>query len=395
MVAASAAGSIWVVRCLGPRNLGIAGFVLAGVQVLIIATSLLPDNYLVRRFKELKASGNEQQSVEEAVSLRLVLALCACAAFGIVLVIVPTSSVWWLPILVGIPLFLFQSLNAAWLLQALERQSAQYKTQFITALVALGFYLVLFRPGTRPEAYLGVLVLTALIGLLLSWRFAGLGSFWKFFNTGAIGRAMGNIRPALALYATAILIYFYDQLGLPLVGLLVDVETLGVYKTALLFVGVFSGFLSMIPVLLYPRIIEWRTQSLSLLWSRQRLILFWMSGFGVVCAVVSFLLSPLVFRLALGNDFVAAAYPFSVLLIGKITAIMNGVLAAVLWSTKCDVFVLWATTIAGLASLVLNFLIIPRFGMLGAASVTAISQGLIFAACLNKSRAVCLQEALV
>lgn len=395
IVAASALGSVWVVRSLGPQNLGIAGSVQASVQVLLIVTGLLPDNFLVRRFKEMKALGREKEAIEEAVSLRLTVAILCCIALCIGFVLLPFSPVWWLPGLVGILLFLFQSMNASWLLQALERQSAQYKTQFFTALIALVFYLLFFRPGTQPVLYVGVLATASLLGVLLSWHFTGLGRFWKFFNSKAIPRAFGSVRLGLSLYATAILIYLYDQLGLPLVGLLVDVETLGVYKTALLFVGVFSGFLSMIPVLLYPRIIEWRSQSLRLLWNRQRLILVGMAGFGMVCAIASFLLSPLVFSLVLGDDFVGAAYPFSVLLVGKITAIMNGIIAAVLWSNKDDSFVLWATAGAGLSSVLLSFIFIPRFGMIGAATVSVISQCLIFVACLNKSRTVCLTEAKV
>jgi O-antigen/teichoic acid export membrane protein len=136
-------------------------------------------------------------------------------------------------------------------------------------------------------------------------------------------------------------------------------------------------FLSMIPMLLYPRFLEWQKVSPDLLYRNQWKLFRVMSIGALALTAAAFLLSPVVYPMIFGAEFARASIPFA-MLVGSICIILlNNLFSYGLWSQGKDRSMLGISIVAAVTSLCLNFLVIPRFGMTGAAAVNIIAEGLI------------------
>jgi len=136
-------------------------------------------------------------------------------------------------------------------------------------------------------------------------------------------------------------------------------------------------FLSMIPMLLYPRFLEWQKISPDLLYRNQWKLFRFMSAGAVALTAAAFLLSPAVYPMIFGPEFARASIPFA-MLVGSICIILlNNLFSYGLWSQGKDRSMLGISIVAAMTSLSLNFLVIPKFGMMGAAAVNIVAEGLI------------------
>lgn len=185
---------------------------------------------------------------------------------------------------------------------------------------------------------------------------------------------------------TGIVVYIYTQSEAPLLGYLGSLEEMGRYRSATNLIGVAQSFLSMIPILLYPRFIEWLKAGPQALWSRQIQLAALAVCLAAPVAALAFLLAPRVFLYIFGPPFAAAALPFSLLLTSKLVVVVNGIFGWGLWAMKKDKQMLLVMVLAAVFSMSANLFLIPRFGMFAAASVNLASELLILIGCFLLSR---------
>lgn len=94
-------------------------------------------------------------------------------------------------------------------------------------------------------------------------------------------------------------------------------------------------------------------------------------------ALAAFFFAPYVYKLLYGPAFLSAAYPFALLLVSKMIAVLNGIFGWGLWAQHRDGLMLRLTVATAVISLPLNFYLIPHQGLLGAAAVGVICEALM------------------
>jgi O-antigen/teichoic acid export membrane protein len=373
----SSVGTIWAARCLGPANLGISGFIHTGVAQAALLAGLLPDAFLVRSYKNAATSEERRRLIQLALSTRLFLALILVLAGTVAGFAAGVPPTWRLAFFAGLPLLVLNGLNAGWLLQAQENQPAQYRTQFITSALSCGLYLLLFRPGVGPGADLLVALAAATVSFVLIWRATRSGPLAGYFRRFRWSDLRETFRESRNLYLTRILIYLYTQFEIPLVGYLVSVEELGMYRSAHGLKTTLWSFLSMIPLLLYPRFVEWHRRSPDLLYRNQWKLFRAFSAAAVVLGILAFAASPWIYPWIYGEAFRPAAIPFAMLVTSLFLILLNNLFGYGLWSQGKDGTMLRITVVTALVSVAANLVLIPRHGMHGAAAVNILSEGLI------------------
>ena len=100
---------------------------------------------------------------------------------------------------------------------------------------------------------------------------------------------------------------------------------------------------------------------------------------GVPLVAGGLLLAPEIVELAAGEEFVGAAEPLRILLVAGALAWVNGVFGFALIAKERQASALWLNGTALAFNLGLNFLLIPRYGIVVAAIVTVASEILILA----------------
>jgi O-antigen/teichoic acid export membrane protein len=100
---------------------------------------------------------------------------------------------------------------------------------------------------------------------------------------------------------------------------------------------------------------------------------------GIPLVAGGLVLAPQVVELASGEDFAGAAEPLRILLAAGALAWVNGVFGLALIAKNRQTSALWLNVSALAFNVGLNFLLIPRYGIVAAAIVTVASEALILA----------------
>ncbi|MEQ1841374.1 MAG: oligosaccharide flippase family protein [Verrucomicrobiales bacterium] len=372
-------GTIWTARCLGPTNLGISGFIQTGLGQASILIGILPDSFLIRSYKAATTDRERRDLLELATTIRLALALGVAVIALVAGFVVGVPETWRLSFFSGLPQLLILALNVSWLMQAKEDQPAQYRVQFYTAIVSTTLCVIFFRPGIGPGADLVVGAVSGIAATFVGWRLAKESPFWTYLRRIRPVAAWKVFKESRLVYITGIVIYLYTQFELPLVGYLCSVEELGLYRSAQGLKMTLWTFLSIIPLLLYPRFLEWQRVSPDLLYRNQWKLFRVLAICAVFLSGSAFVLSPSVYPMIFGAAFAPAAIPFAMLVTSLCIILLNNLFSYGLWSQGKDVSMLGISIVAAVASLTLNFLLIPHFGMKGAAAVSILSESLILA----------------
>ncbi len=404
-LAVAAAGSIWAARCLGPGRLGISGMILSLLAPMTLLVDLNQDVSLVRRYKACESDGTRAELIRETFIFRGLLCLAYMAVIGCVLAITGLPGAdWRLGIAAAFPLLLVSVNQGAWVLQAQGNMPARYRALMLQSAFSAACYFAFFRPGRMPAGS-DIVVMAAAVGVeySLGWWYARRplrSTFpamppYSVWNRGEIVRGIRSAGRACWagrwVAVTGLVSYLYIYLQNPLVGLLLGNEALGQYRTAGTLLNAFQAFAAMIPALLYPKMIEWHRVSPAYLWAKQMRFARIVSCFFIPGALAAFLFAPQIYRLLYGTAFLSAAYPFALLLVARMIAVLNGIFGWGLWAQHRDGLMLRLTVAAAIVSLPLNFCLIPRLGLSGAAGVCVICETLMLLATAWASR-VLLQQ---
>ena len=372
-------GTIWTARCLGPENLGISGFIQTGLIQAVLLIGILPDSFLIRSYKQAASPQERRELLELATTILFSLASAIVVIAFLAGFVIDLPPTWRLSYFCGLPVFLAISLNIAWLMQAKEDQPAQYRGQFYSAIVTTSLSLLFLRPGAVPGSDMVLAAIAGIASCAIMWRCAGEAQFWNYLRPVKISRAWSLFAQSRIVYITGIIIYLYTQFELPLVGYLHSVEELGLYRSAHGLKMTVWTFLSIIPMLLYPRFLEWHKVSPALLYENQWKIFRYMVLGALALTGAAFALSPFVYPLIFGMEFARAAMPFAMLVGSLCIILLNNVFAYGLWSQGKDRAMLAISVVGAVLSLILNFVAIPKFGMMGAAVVNVVVEIVILA----------------
>lgn len=233
-------------------------------------------------------------------------------------------------------------------------------------------------------AYIGYGVAGVLVGYLIAAMLAAILAIYHLRSLIDVSLLRGASRAAVPrddllsfnLYTVGLTVGIMSlfHLDIILVRLLTDGAETGHYKAALLT----AEFLLLLPVALQILLVH----GASHLWSDgesatvsallARITRLNLAALVLLAAGVAVLADPF-FRLYFGPEFTAAIGPFLILLPGVIGFGLARPLIGVGQATGAVATVFRATAIAAVANLVLNLLLIPPFGMYGAAVATAIT----------------------
>ncbi len=378
-----AIGAVWAARCLGPKNLGISGMVQNVVQQAVLMIGVLSPTVLIREYKSLENDEERSDLLKLTNGFRLLLALGFC------ILAVPFLTFRWLPDLylrVGwmfIPILLVISIQPIWIFQAAEKQQFQSMIAvFQPALTAL-IYLFFFRPGMSAGADLIAITTVATVLLVVYWttiyKLTPLNG--NFFSFQGLEKIWSLTRKSRWLYVMALAMYIYTLLEQPLLGWLYSVEELGKYRTAVKVTDALNGTFAIIPMILFPRFIEWRKRGEAVLWNRQMKLTVLFAAGGAAAATAGFILIPRFYPLVFGVPFAQAGIPCAILVLSKIVTIVSGIYGwGLLTDHRYDKKVSIAMILTAVFSLGANFFFIPRFGMYGASLINLASEVIILMA---------------
>ncbi len=375
---------IYATRQLGPEKLGVSGMAVAAVAQGSILVIFGTNTLLVREFKQAATPEQKEILIQLAYTLRALLTIALLVILLLALPWILQRQEFLLPAACIIPLIFFESNNAAWLLQAQEKLPSAYLALLAIPIVSAVLIFLFVSDKSPAGSELLAAVAGTALAFIATWRLAcGSHSPRLRLNFLELKHLMARSK---WLFLSAVLAYCYTKLDQPLVGILISTEQLGIYRSSWQIISGLGLFLLVVPLLLYPKLVSWLADSPSTLWRKQWSIFSLLAPGCVVVSAVAFAMAPAVYPLIYGPQFAAGALPSALLLSGELVGMLAGIYTWGLWAAKKDALILSLLAAIAASSIVANLLIIPRWGILGAATVNLLSQILLLAGAITLAR---------
>lgn len=377
MLALGLASLAVLTRYLGPGDYGRYTLALMYMQLFGILADVGLFTTVVREISKDRSRTDEL--VGNVLTLRLALSFVVIGvATGVSLLLPYEHDVRVAILLAGGPL-LFGMLTTAYvaILQSRLQMSRAVVGDVIGRAAALGlvlgvvwldlgFYAVMVAAGGGA---LAALIVTWLVTRrLAAIRFRADLSVWRPLLASAVPLGLALAINTLYFRADTLIISFYEpysQVGL---------YTLA-YRILELLLVVGAVFLNTTFPLLSEAVEHDEPKALRMIQLSTDLFVV----LGLPLVVGGLVLAPQIVELASGKDFAGAAEPLRILLAAGALAWINGVFGLALIAKNRQTSALWLNVSALAFNVGLNFLLIPRYGIVVAAIVTVASEALILA----------------
>lgn len=366
--------AIVVARYFGPELFGVWSYALSLMGLFAVAGHMGLSGLVVRELVK------DPERVPETLGTSFVLKLAGMGT-GFLLLIAYAFSFksagsleFWVLLIVGTSLslraftviqFWFESQ-----VQARYASIAQMTTLVILALYKLGLIyldssLVLFATATLLEA-----AVLAVLLVSLYWKTTGISPFrWRFSGD----RARLLLKKGGLIFLGSIFAMVYLKIDQVMLRWLVGPAEVGVYAVAARLSEICYFIPTAIVASFFPRLIQLRQEDKARFEVRlQQMfdLLFWLAV--VVAFAVSLVAEPLI-RTLFGESYTASAAILSIHIWAALFIFMRAALSKWILIEELLLFSTITTISGAIANVILNLILIPAYGGLGAAWSTLIS----------------------
>ncbi|MEW8354650.1 MAG: flippase [Candidatus Thiodiazotropha sp.] len=375
---------IILARVLGADQYGAYIYILAWINVVALIAKLGFDTLLVRMVSAYKIKekwshlkGIIVRSTQISLAFSIFLSLVVYVLFSEFTDLIEPEHK--LPFLIGlclVPILTLTGLRQG-TLQALKEIP---KSQIPEAIIR-PFFLLLFFSSIYLLIDNGISATEALLANIAAASVAfAIGTYWLI---GSIPQETKHVKPAfetnewlkisIPLLVISGLHMILGQTDILMLGALLNTEATGVYGAASRVAGLVSFGLVAVNSIVAPLISEYYAQKSMA--DMQRMITISANGifaFAAVASAVLIVAGPTLLSI-FGEEFVVGYNPLIILLIGQIVSSLAGSVGFLMVMTgnqkKASAIIFYGA----IANIILNYILIPIYGVVGAAIATSVS----------------------
>ncbi len=369
---------IYLARILAPANFGKIGFAQA-----VVAYFLLPVNMglTILGVREIaRDKGKIDNYASNIVTLRLFLALFSFCSLLVFVALIPRSpEVKYLIIIYGLTLF-SSALLTEWLFQGIEKMHFMGIARVLDKLVYGVLIFLLIRSSKDlliiPYLWLaGSVVGTTFLIFVFAKRFGRLRltfnfPFWKSL-----------LRQALPMGAAAIMIQIYYNFDIVMLGFMKGDKVVGWYNASYKLLLLIWGFIPIFVNAVFPLMSRYCKESQeklkTLISSSTKLL----STVALPIGVGGTILARPIMNLFYGEKFNPGIIGFQILVWSVVIISIRCIYEHSFLACNLEKRFMWGVGLGAITNIGLNMVLIPHFGLKGAAVATVISE-FVFAAYL-------------
>lgn len=365
---------VWVARYLGPASFGELNYALALVGMFSVIASLGIDGNIVR---DLVREPQEQSEIL-GTAFRLKIAgaiVSALACVSVVSVLRPQhpQTIWLVAILSSGMVFLAVETISVWFQAQVQSKYTVYAKNLayvLGALIRVG--LILNEAPLIAFAWAGLVETSlAAAGLLFVYRLKHgcLPTAW----TASWSRAKAMLHEGWPLLLSSVSSMLYLRLDMVMLGEMSGDHTVGIYGAATRLSEVWYFLPMAIVSSLQPSLVRAREQGREQYFRRLLQIYRLMAALSIlVSLLVMFMADPLI-NLLYGVQYADAAAVLALHIWASVAVFLGVASSQYLIIENLQKLSFYRTTIGLCCNTILNFVLIPDFGALGAAVATLIS----------------------
>jgi len=361
-----------VAAYLGPSDYGLLSYVLSAVGLFSFLGTLGVDSILVREL--VKHREHKDALLGTSFFLKVFGSLLAMVAVCLAALLIEKDRWTFLLIFVSSFIFLLQSINVVSLyfqsmVQSQYAVNVQVAASIISAAVKvifiiLGLPLIYFVVSYLIDAFiLGV-------GMLIMFEAkAGNMRFWKF----DFALAKKILRDSLWLILNGAMVVIYIRIDQVIVKLLLGNSQAGYYAVAVKLAEMFYFIPSLLYTAVFPAVVSAHDTDTARFHRRLAMfygLMFWLS---IILALPVYFLAGFIISFLFGSDFLSSIPAMRIYIWAMVPIFLGNVLTSYMVTKNLLKLLLFWNFVGAAVNVSLNFILIPRMGILGAAWATIIA----------------------
>ena len=367
---------VWVARYLGPSQYGLLNFALAFVTLFMAIAMLGINSIVVRDIVKQPACANE------TLGTALVMQLFG----GIAALLLAVVAIAWLRPEDESVKLMVAVLGSVMVFKATEVVKYWFESQVLSKytvwvenavfLVVAGVKAAMIILQAPLMAFVWVIFSEAAlvaVGLIAVFVWVG-GSFFKW--QARFDRAKSLLKDSWPMILSGLAILIYMRIDQIMLGQMIGDEEVGIYSAAVRISEVWYFIPAAIVASVFPAIIEAKKQSESLYYQRLQKLYDLMVIMAVGIALPMTFLSDWLIALLFGQAYAKAGTVLAVHIWGAIFVFFGTAWSRWMIIEGFQSTMLKINLMSLVANLLLNLILIPRYGAVGAAIATAISYSL-------------------
>ncbi len=360
-----------VARYLGPERYGILNYVLSFVAIFAFLASFGIDNILVRDLIKFKDKRNEV--LNTAFSLKFIASIFVVFILIIFSILIKNDAYTTLLILIYSSQLLFSSLNVAdYHFQSIVKYKYASIAQFVSTIAVTILKLFFVYKGLGTGWFVFALVFEAAISslILLSFFFRE-GQSLKFSLNKDLAKKM--IADSWPFILSSAFYLIYSKIDQVMIGKMIDVTSLGIYAAGVKIAEIWYFIPAIISGVMLPAIINAKIKDNTLYKDRLKKLFFLIIGMSFAIAFFEFIFAKYLILFLFGK-----AYMGSIIILQIYTwagVIVSTVMVAqqYLIAENKTKTILISSFVGAFINVILNIILIPKFGIIGSAWATIIS----------------------
>lgn len=366
---------IWVARYLGPEQFGLFSYVLAFTAIFGGIAKLGLDGIMVREL--VNHPEKRDTYLGTAFWLKIIGAL---VVMGLMAAIVPFTSND-----ATTNLFIF-IIAAGLLFQSFEVVEFYFQSQVLAKIVsickviqlALSSMIKIYLVLTQAQLFWFVLVtafdaLSLAVSFFIAYKIRKNPSFYKHFELGVAKQLLKDSWP---LIFSAIVVMIYMRIDQIMIKEMLGVYEVGIYSAAVRLSEAFYFIPMLITASLFPAILNAKNQSEELYKQRLQRLYTFMVWMAIAIALPMTFLSDWLILVLFGQAYQEAGQVLMIHIWASIFVFLGVASGKWFITENMQRFTLINTTVGAILNVGLNLILIPKFGVIGAAYATVISYGI-------------------
>lgn len=364
----------WVARYLGPEQFGIYNYVLSFFALFAPVATLGLDAIVVRSL--VRAPFEKDSVLGTAFFLQLLGGIFAFAlAVSVAIVSKPESNrILAMIAVVSIGLlFTSGSLVACWFQSQIQsRYVVWVNVSVLIVIIVLKTASILLHASLMTFVVISVIQsLFLTIGMFIAYRMSGEQLKAWHVDYTQVRKLLNDSWPLLV---TSLAIGVYSRIDKILLGNMVGKETVGMYSAAVVFVEVWYFVSAIIASSVFPLVIR-SSQNQSTQVYRQRMQYFYdgMAAIGYIITVPLVVFSHFLVTLVYGDAYAPAGPILAVYALSLVFTYLGVARGKWLVTENMNRVYMYTVVLGAIVNIGLNYILIPRFGAMGAAWATVVS----------------------
>ena len=370
----------YLTRVLQTENYGKVGFCNSIISYFVLISGLGISNYAIREGARIR-DDNDKLSVfsMEILAIHIVSTFASYSLLFFVLDLWHPSNDYFKVILALSPMVASGVLGFEWMPNVLE--DFLYITLRSIAIQIISLVLILLFVKDSNDYFFyafitsGSSVCTACLNLAYARKHISIRLRKIRFN----GK---HIRPIFTLFANTLMITIYLHSDVTMLGLMKNDTSVGLYKLSVQIYSIIKTFINAVTVVAVPRLALYISTNNKKRYNEVALkIIHTLLCVCIPCIAGLFLIADNCVLIVGGQSYVGSTRTLQILCFALIFAVLGNFFAnAVLIVHRRERDSLMATMISAVINVGLNFFLIPKYDLIGAAITTLIAE--IVASCL-------------